>query len=232
MSEKMALHPMIVCLVCLLASGLSVEGFSNRNPAESKIESLLEKIEGLRSLAGERTDHGDNEVQPQADPLYGYFSSVAGADGQVDARELQKCLTSSGISGTYQPFSLETSRIMISMLDRDYSGKMGFNEFKELWAALNQWKTTFMQHDRDRSGTVEPHELHAAITSWGYRLSPQTLNVIVKRYGDNGRIKFDDFVACAVRLRMLTDHFRRRDTSQTGVATFGYDDFIQVVMYS
>ena len=29
---------------------------------------------------------------------------------------------------------------MITMLDRDYSGKMGFNEFKELWAALNQWK--------------------------------------------------------------------------------------------
>ena len=32
---------------------------------------------------------------------------------------------------------------MIAMLDRDYSGKMGFNEFKELWAALNQWKVYF-----------------------------------------------------------------------------------------
>ena len=29
---------------------------------------------------------------------------------------------------------------MIAMLDRDYSGKMGFNEFKELWGALNQWR--------------------------------------------------------------------------------------------
>ena len=28
------------------------------------------------------------------------------------------------------------------MLDRDYSGKMGFTEFKELWAALNQWKVS------------------------------------------------------------------------------------------
>ena len=37
-------------------------------------------------------------------------------------------------------FSKETCRIMIAMLDRDRSGKMGFNEFKELWAALNQWK--------------------------------------------------------------------------------------------
>ena len=61
-------------------------------------------------------------------------------DGQIDAEELQRCLTTSGIGGSYQPFSKETCRIMIAMLDRDYSGKMGFNEFKELWGALNQWK--------------------------------------------------------------------------------------------
>jgi len=38
----------------------------------------------------------------QADPLYGYFSSVAGPDQQIDAKELQACLTRSGISGNYQ----------------------------------------------------------------------------------------------------------------------------------
>lgn len=120
---------------------------------------------------------------------------------------------------------------MITMLDRDFSGKMGFSEFKELWAALNQWKTTFMQYDRDRSGTVEPHELHAALSAFGYRLSPNALNIIVKRYSTDNRITFDDFVACCVRLKSLTDQFRRRDTAQNGMATFQYDDFIQVSMY-
>ena len=38
-----------------------------------------------------------------------------------------------------------------------------------------------MKYDRDRSGTVEPHELHQAIASWGYNLTPQALNIIVKR---------------------------------------------------
>jgi len=166
------------------------------------------------------------------DPLWGYFSAVAGQDQQIDALELQRCLTQSGIGGTYQQFSLETCRIMICMLDRDYSGKMGFNEFKELWNALNQWKTSFVNYDRDRSGTVEPHELHAAIASWGYNLTPQALNVIIKRYAHDGRIKFDDFVSAAVRLRMLTDHFRRRDTTQTGHASFSYDDYIQTTMFS
>uniref|UniRef100_A0A8C0ZW59 Sorcin n=1 Tax=Castor canadensis TaxID=51338 RepID=A0A8C0ZW59_CASCN len=36
------------------------------------------------------------------DPLYGYFSAVAGQDGQIDADELQRCLTQSGIAGGYK----------------------------------------------------------------------------------------------------------------------------------
>lgn len=50
---------------------------------------------------------------------------------------------------------------------RDYSGSMGFNEFKELWAVLNQWKSTFSNFDRDRSGTVEPQELQQALVAMG-----------------------------------------------------------------
>lgn len=41
-------------------------------------------------------------------------------------------------------------------------------------------------------------------SSLGYRLSPQTLAAIVKRYSKNGRIFFDDYVACCVKLRALT----------------------------
>ncbi|XP_005290414.1 grancalcin isoform X2 [Trachemys scripta elegans] len=184
-----------------------------------------------------------------ADPMWTYFAAIAGQcsvemlreqdarnraeeheDGEVDAEELQRCLTQSGISGTYSPFSLETCRIMISLMDRDYTGKMGFNEFKELWAALNAWKQNFMMIDQDRSGTVELHELGQVIAAMGYRLSPQTLTAIVKRYSKNGKIFFDDYVACCVKLRALTDFFRRRDNMQQGYVNFVYDDFLQCTM--
>ncbi|XP_070691349.1 sorcin [Pempheris klunzingeri] len=164
------------------------------------------------------------------DPLYGYFSSVAGQDGQISADELQHCLTQSGISGSYKPFSLETCRLMISMLDRDMSCTMGFNEFKELWQVLNGWKSTFASYDRDRSGTMEGPELQHALSTMGYNLSPQAMNIIMKRNSVQGRIAFDDFMTCCIRLRALTDQFRRRDTAQNGSATFQYDDFIQVTM--
>uniref|UniRef100_A0A8W4FM64 Grancalcin n=1 Tax=Sus scrofa TaxID=9823 RepID=A0A8W4FM64_PIG len=167
---------------------------------------------------------------PAGDPMWTYFTAVAGQDGEVDAEELQKCLTQSGISGTYSPFSLETCRIMIAMLDRDCTGKMGFNEFKELLAVINAWKQNFINIDHDRSGTVEHHELNQAIAAMGYRLSPQTLTAIVKRYSKNGRIFFDDYVACCVKLRALTDFFRRRDHLQQGMVNFSYDDFLQGTM--
>lgn len=119
---------------------------------------------------------------------------------------------------------------MIAMLDRDMSCTMGFNEFKELWGVLNGWKQHFMSIDRDHSGTVDPQEMHQAVSSMGYRLSPQAMNIIVKRFSTQGKICFDDYVACCVKLRSLTDLFRRRDTAGQGSATFQYDDFIQVTM--
>lgn len=38
----------------------------------------------------------------------------------------------------------------------------------------------------------------------GYRLSPQAMNCIIKRYSTQGKIIFDDYVACCVKLRALT----------------------------
>uniref|UniRef100_A0A672HFQ8 Grancalcin n=1 Tax=Salarias fasciatus TaxID=181472 RepID=A0A672HFQ8_SALFA len=145
-------------------------------------------------------------------------------DGEVDADELQTCLTQSGFTGSYAPFSLDTCRIMISMLDKDYSGKMGFSEFKELFTALNGWKQNFTTFDRDRSGTIERLEMTQAINAMGYHVSPRVLDVMMKRYSREGRIYFDDYVACCVKLRALTDNFRRRDILQHGRVSFQYDD--------
>lgn len=38
----------------------------------------------------------------------------------------------------------------------------------------------------------------------GYRITPQALNCIIKRYSRSGKIYFDDYVACCVKLRSLT----------------------------
>ncbi|XP_037684532.1 sorcin-like [Choloepus didactylus] len=163
-------------------------------------------------------------------PLYGCFAAVAGQDGQIDADELQRCLAQLGIAGGYKPFNLETCRLMVSLLDRDMSGTVGFNEFKELWAGLNGWRQHFISFDSDGSRTVDPQELQKALTTMGFRLSPQTVNSIAKLYSTNGKITFDDYITCCIKLRALTDSFRRRNTAEQGVVSFPYDYFIQCVM--
>ena len=61
-----------------------------------------------------------------------------------------------------------------------------------------------MRYDCDRSGTVETHEFQQALTSFGYNLQPATMGVLVWKFSTNGRISFDDFVSCCVKLRALT----------------------------
>ena len=61
-----------------------------------------------------------------------------------------------------------------------------------------------MTYDRDRSGTVEPHELQQALASFGYNLTPQAIGVALRRYSTDGKIPFDNFIALCVCLRSLT----------------------------
>nr|WAQ15575.1 tubulin gamma 2 [Halisarca dujardinii] len=157
------------------------------------------------------------------DPLWGIFSSAANKDGQIDALELQKSLT---VTHSGQQFSRETCHTMITMLDRDFTGKMGFQEYKELHQLIHQWQQTFMSFDRDRSGTVEPHELQQALNAFGYSLSSRAFAIMLARYGINSRITLGDFISCFIKLRVLTDSFKAKDTMRSGSATFLYDDVV------
>lgn len=128
---------------------------------------------------GEAPGGGAAFLGQTQDPLCCYFAAVAGQDGQIDADQLQRCLTQSGIEGGCKPFNLETC-LMVSMLDKHMSGTMGFNEFKELWAVLNGWRQHFINFNSDRSGTVDHQELQKALTTMGFRLRPQTVISVAK----------------------------------------------------
>lgn len=69
----------------------------------------------------------------------------------------------------------------------------------------------------------------AGISVWlclcaGYNLSPQAMNVIMKRFSTNGRIAFDDFITCCVKLRALTGEWAggKHQPSQMSSIQQGY----------
>jgi len=62
----------------------------------------------------------------------------------------------------------------------------------------------FKLYDRDESGSLNSFELRQALNSAGYRLNNHILNILFHRYGSKeGRITFDDYIMCAVRLKTM-----------------------------
>lgn len=94
------------------------------------------------------------------------------------------------------------------MLDRDQSGKLGFEEFKTLLDEIAKWKAVFKLYDRDTSLSLNASELRDALNSAGYRLNNKVLNSLVHRYaGPDGTIAFDDFIMCAIKIRTMIGRF-------------------------
>ncbi|KAH7970658.1 hypothetical protein HPB49_013273 [Dermacentor silvarum] len=146
--------------------------------------------------------------------------------GKINAAELQKALS----NGTWKPFNPDTVHLMINIFDRSRTGTINFQEFTSLWNYINDWLKCFQSFDKDRSGSIDKRELGDALTSFGYRLSEQTLDTMLMKYDKDrkGSINFDDYILCCVNLQTLTTAFRNSDTDQDGFITLSYEDFLKL----
>ncbi|XP_011863360.1 PREDICTED: programmed cell death protein 6 isoform X1 [Vollenhovia emeryi] len=157
--------------------------------------------------------------------------------GTITADELQQALS----NGTWTPFNPETVRLMIGMFDKTdpatgmfdkkQAGTVSFEEFGALWKYVTDWESCFRSFDRDNSGNIDRNELKTALTNFGYRLTDQTIDMLIRKYDRAGRgtIYFDDFIQCCIVLYTLTSAFRRLDTDLDGVITIHYEQFLGMV---
>jgi Ca2+-binding EF-hand superfamily protein len=145
------------------------------------------------------------------------------------------------INGDWTPFDLDTVKLLMTLFDTDRSGTIGFNEFAGLWKYIKDWQNVFRHFDRDRSGSIDEHELRDALTQFGYNLSPQLLTLVQKKYdvkasqpvsygGAHPGISFDRFVRACVVIKQLTEAFGRLDTNRDGWIQINYDTFMQTVL--
>ncbi|XP_044263644.1 calpain-A-like isoform X2 [Tribolium madens] len=129
-------------------------------------------------------------------------------------------------------FSKDVCRSMIAMLDVDRTGKLNFEEFKRLWESVRHWKNIFKQHDINESGTLTGFELRNALTSAGYSLNNHILNILMHRYGNkSNEIEFDDFIMCAVKLKIMIELFKQVASPDADAATFNLSDWIENTLY-
>ncbi|TMW50475.1 hypothetical protein DOY81_004471 [Sarcophaga bullata] len=130
-------------------------------------------------------------------------------------------------------FSKDVCRAMVAMLDADKSGKLGFEEFEALLTDIAKWKAVFKMYDVYQTGRIDGFQLRTALSSAGYHLNNRILNALVHRYGSrDGKIAFDDFLMCAVKIKTYMDIFKDKDTENTQTATFTMDEWIESTIYS
>lgn len=166
---------------------------------------------------------------PDREFLWRVFQSVdTDRSGYISADELQKALS----NGTWAPFNPETVRLMIGMFDKQNRGAVNFDDFGALWKYVTDWQNCFRSFDRDGTGNIDRAELGQALTTFGYRLSTQTVDTMLRKFDRYGRgtMLFDDFIQCCIVLHNLTNAFRNYDTDQDGVITIHYETFIQLVL--
>uniref|UniRef100_A0A673HU81 Calpain-2 catalytic subunit-like n=1 Tax=Sinocyclocheilus rhinocerous TaxID=307959 RepID=A0A673HU81_9TELE len=114
-------------------------------------------------------------------------------------------------------FSMETCRHIISLLDRDGSGKLGLVEFHILWIKIQKYLEVFKKHDADNSGTMSSHEMRDAVKEAGFQLNNDVLQVIISHYANQQyAIDFDCFVGCLIHLEMLFNMFKMLDKKNSG----------------
>jgi Ca2+-binding EF-hand superfamily protein len=180
-----------------------------------------------------------------ADPqLWSWFASVdKDQSGSITADELQRAL----VNGDWTSFDLDTVKLLMNIFDTDRSGTIGFNEFTGLWKYIKDWQGVFLHFDRDRSGTIDGRELEQALNQFGFRLTPQLLVLLQRKYDVKGSvpvpaaargypaaaapgITFDRFVRACVVVKQLTESFSALDTDRDGWVQLNYEKFLETVL--
>lgn len=158
-----------------------------------------------------------------------FFTKVAGNDGEIDSFELQAVMKSAfkkELDGT--EFSLEACRSMVAMVDRDRNGKLDYEEFRDLWRTVMEWKNNFKGYDKDGSGDMNAIELRGALAKLGFKLSTPVLSSIALRYANKkGNVSLDDYMQICCRVKSTFESYLDYQGK-----SFSLDDYIMSSVYT
>ncbi|KAM9344836.1 calpain-2 catalytic subunit-like [Symphorus nematophorus] len=200
--------------------------FSEKQAATSPLEEDIDaKIE-------EEPEVSESDVDPRFKQL---FIQIAGNDKEVSVFELVQILNnvvSHRSDIKTNGFSLETGRLIVSLLDKDESAKLGLMEFHLLWNKIQKYLEIFKKHDSDHSGTMSSHEMRGAATEAGFNINSGVLQAIISRYADaQYAIDFDSFVGCLIKLEMLFKMFKTLERAGSGKIELDMQQWLCLAIY-
>ncbi|XP_030855557.1 calpain small subunit 1-like [Strongylocentrotus purpuratus] len=160
------------------------------------------------------------------------FEELSGQDMEVDAWELRDILNSSLRQDLRRDrFSEDSCKSMVALSDEDRTGKLSFDEFRELWDHICEWKELFKKADTDNSGMISTNEMRASLTSLGFKLKNDTFRALGLLYGNKeGNLSFASFIHVAIRVKFMYTTFESK--SRGDKARFNLEELLMVYFYS
>nr|XP_046258341.1 calpain-2 catalytic subunit-like [Scatophagus argus] len=199
--------------------------FSEKQAATSPLEENID-------AQIEEEEISESDVDPHFKQL---FKKIAGDDMEVSVFELVTILNnvvSHRSDIKTDGFSLETGRLIVSLLDKDESARLGLIEFHMLWNKIQKYLEIFKNHDSDNSGTMSSHEMRGAATQAGFNINSAVLQAIVSRYADaQYAIDFDSFVGCLIKLEMLFKMFKAMERADSGKIELDMQQWMCLAIY-
>ncbi|XP_049456648.1 calpain-2 catalytic subunit-like [Epinephelus fuscoguttatus] len=199
--------------------------FSEKQAATSPLEEDID-------AQIEEEEVSESDVDPHFKHL---FKQIAGNDMEVSVFELVTILNnvvSHRSDIKTDGFSLETGRLIVSLLDKDESSKLGLMEFHLLWSKIQKYLMIFKNYDSDNSGTMSSHEMRGAATEAGFHVNSAVLQAIVNRYADaQYAIDFDSFVGCLIKLEMLFKMFKTLEKDGKGKIELDMQQWLCLAIY-
>uniref|UniRef100_A0A8C3A664 Calpain 2 n=1 Tax=Cyclopterus lumpus TaxID=8103 RepID=A0A8C3A664_CYCLU len=175
----------------------------------------------------------ESDVDPHFKQL---FKQIAGNDMEISVFELVTILNnvvSHRSDIKTDGFSLETGRLIVSLLDVSYlrntlSSLLGSGCIISMELKYEIFKT----FDTDNSGTMSSHEMRGATSEAGFQVNIAVLQSIVNRYADaHYAIDFDSFVGCLIKLEMLFKIFKALERADKGKMELDIQQWLCLAIY-
>ncbi|XP_029031257.1 calpain-2 catalytic subunit-like [Betta splendens] len=178
----------------------------------------------------------EETFEKNVDPYFKQlFKQIAGSDNEVSAHQLLEILNkvvSKLTDVKIRGFSLETCRLIVSLLDKDDNNTLGLLEVQLLWTKLQKYLEIFKNSDTDHSGTISSQKMRDAVTEAGFQINSAVVEAIVSRYADaQYAIDFDSFVGCLVKLEMLFKMFKSLEKDNSGKIELDLQQWLCLAIY-
>ncbi|KAG8190280.1 hypothetical protein JTE90_025793 [Oedothorax gibbosus] len=124
--------------------------------------------------------------------------------------------------------TLEVCRQIILALDKSGSGRLKYQDYKNLMCSLKLWQTIFRSHSRGSSGILRAEKLRSALMDVGFQVNVDALSLLVLRYmRKDGTLRFGDFVLCVLHLMVAFGTFEKKDLLQNGFVKTTLSEWLQ-----